>query len=195
MAAGLVFTEFTIAAADRERFAAWHSREHAQERLDVPGVTAVERYVDVADPLHFCCCYRATGMEIYGSPAYAALPERASAMTRAILAGLKGTRFLGETFGVAGGGQGGLMMRLRRAEWTAAEAEACLAAATAELERGTISRMEIGRPGPGGPNVSDVDWIVLLEGATAEALADAAGRLAAGATGPGLFRLEHALRA
>ena len=85
--------------------------------------------------------------------------------------------------------------KVGRAEWTAAEAEACLAAATAELERGTISRMEIGRPGPGGPNVSDVDWIVLLEGATAEALAGAAGRLGAGATGPGLFRLEHALRA
>jgi hypothetical protein len=195
MGAGLVFTEFTIAAADRERFAAWHSNEHARERLDIAGVTAVSRYVGVADPLHFCCLYRATDMGVYSSPDYAALPDRASPLTREILAGLKGIRFLGETVGVAGAGQGGLMRRLRHGTWTMADAEACLAAAASELERGTLSRLEVARPGPGGPNVSDSAWIVILEGATAEGLSYAVSRLGPGLEGEGLFRLEHAITA
>lgn len=193
MGAGLVFTEFTIGAGDRVRFAAWHSNEHARERLDIAGVTAVARYVDVVDPLHFCCLYRATGMEIYGSPAYASLPERASPLTREILAQLKGIRFLGETLAVAGEGQGGLMMRLKRPAWSEGEAAQVIEAAGAELTAGTISRIEIARPGPPAPSVSDLSWIIVLEGATAEGLAQAAGRLGNGATGDGLFRLEHAL--
>jgi hypothetical protein len=193
MAAGLVFTEFTIAGGDRERFAAWHSNEHARERLDIAGVTAVTRYVDVADPLHFCCLYRATDIAVYAGPAYASLPERASQLTRDILAGVKGTRFVGTIFGVAGGGQGGLMMRLRRPEWMAAEAEAVIAAAASELAAGTISRLEVAQPGPPGPNVSDGSWVVVLEGATAEGLAVAAGRIGKGARGEGVFRLEHAM--
>jgi hypothetical protein len=193
MGVGLVFTEFTIAAGDRDRFAAWHSNEHARERLDIAGVTAVARYVDVADPLHFCCLYRATGMEVYGSPTYVSLPDRASALTREILSRLKGIRFLGETLAVAGEGQGGLMMRLKRPTWTDTEAAQAIEAAGAELAAGTISRIEIAKPGPPAPNVSDGNWIIVLEGATGEGLAEVAMRLCAGANGNGLFRLEHAI--
>lgn len=192
MRAGLVFTEFTISPDDRSRFAAWHSREHARERLAVSGVTAVERYVDTLDPLHFCCLYRARDMGVYAGDDYAGLPERASPLTREILSGLKGSRFVGETLATAGEGQAGLMLRIRYAIWTMAEAEACLAKASAELEAGSISRLEVAMPGPGGPNATDGSWLVMLQGATPEGLAEAAVRLT-GTQGGELFRLEHAL--
>ena len=189
---GLVFTEFTIAPADRAQFAGWHSNEHARERLEVPGVIAVERYVDVADPHHFCCLYRATDRAVFTSPGYTSLPERASPLTREITKGVKGTRFLGETFGTTGGGQGGLMMRFRSVVWTTDDASRCLATAAQEVELGTISQAEVARPGPGGPNVDDSEWIIILGGSTVEGLAEAASRVQGQAKGSGLFRLEHA---
>lgn len=190
MRPGLVFTEFTIAPSDRPQFAVWHSHEHARERLGLEGVTQVVRYVDVGDPLHFCCLYRATEMGTYATPAYAGLPDRASPLTREILAGVKGSRFLGETFGAAGEGQGGLMMRLRRSAWSDAEAQAAITATDALLLRGLISRIEVAKPGPGGPNVSDGAWITILEGATPDGLAEAAAVLGGDDT---VFRLEHVL--
>lgn len=192
MRAGLVFTEFTISASDRARFAAWHSNEHARERLDLPGVTEVMRLVDLADPLHFCCLYRATSIGVYATPAYAGLGDRASRLTREILANLKGSRFVGETLGVAGLGHGGLMLRSRRAEWTIAEADATIAAAGDLLDQGLISRIEIAMPGPGGPNISDGAWITLLEGATETGLTEAAASLGTGQE-RAMFRLEHAI--
>ena len=192
MRAGLVFTEFTIAPLDRPRFAAWHSNEHARERLDIAGVTQVVRYVDSDDPLHFCCLYRATGMGIYATPPYAALPDRASPLTRDILSGLKGSRFLGETFSGAGEGHGGLMKRLRRSVWSDAEALEAIAAVDALLRQGMISRIEVAKPGPGGPNASDGAWITILEGATPDGLAEAAATLG-GAQDRAVFRLEHLL--
>ena len=55
-----------------------------------------------------------------------------------------------------------------------------------------LRRAEVARPGPGGPNVDDSEWIIILGGSTVEGLAEAASRVQGQAKGSGLFRLEHA---
>ncbi|MBN9347865.1 MAG: hypothetical protein J0I48_16990 [Devosia sp.] len=193
MTSGVVFAEFTIAAGDRARFAGWHTNEHARERLEIPGVRGVQRYVDIADELHFCCLYRANDVGVFASPGYASLPDRASATTREIASGITGTRFLGEAFGSQGNGQGGLMMRSRRSPWSHQEAEACLAASAEELALGTISRVEILKPGQAGPKVDDLAWIIILEGSTIVGLGEATSRLQTQGKAKEIFRLEHAM--
>jgi hypothetical protein len=194
MAEGVIFAEFTIAAIDRQQMAGWHSHEHISERLEA-GVASAARYVSFEDELHFCCAYRASSAEVFVAPSYLALATNASPLAKQIAAGVKGTRCVGDVVAEVGNGQGGTFTRLRLADWSEVEASAF---ATHVNVTDQLCRMTILRPRRDAPNISDFNWILLIEGAgTPTGLERAAAAIAidigSAQERVDVFRLEHAM--
>jgi hypothetical protein len=199
LGSGLTFTEFTIAPEIAEGFGRWHSDEHAAERLAIDGVRSVRRFVSSSEPLRCACLYRAATSDTFRRPDYLALITSPTPTTKHMLAGISGTRLVGNIARETGMGYGPLACRVRIVidpaddervpEWFDATATALLAS------EGVV-RMMLISPRRELDNVSDPNWIAWIEGYDADAL----GTIAAGGhrvpaslgdITSHLFRLEH----
>lgn len=164
---GLIFAEFTIAPNISTEFGGWHSGEHIAERLPLPGYGSVQRFVSEQDELRFVCLYRAESVETFSSAAYRAVIANPSALTKRMLEGVVGTRFVGEVVRDIGAGFAGRLCRLRIEvlperdddvlAWFDAEAPRLLG------EPGT-TRLILAKPSRAYDLTTDPHWICLIEG-------------------------------
>jgi hypothetical protein len=192
---GLIFTEFNVARDVWAGFRSWHSDEHIAERLAVPGVRSARRYASTTTARHVCAYYRAETVEVFGTPAYQALFAQQSDATQRMTAGiLNGTRFVGEIVDEDGVGYGGFLYRIRISAQPADDAAVAAwydANAATLLDLPGIVRVLLASPRRELPNVSDPNWILLLEGYDPETLASVDQVLAGLTVSTHLFRLEH----
>lgn len=200
--AGLILTEFSIADELVGRFRAWHSDEHIGERLAIEGVRSARRYVSLMDRRAFCAWYQAETADVFASPAYRALFANQSPLTQEMMAGLKGTRFVGDIVHEEGKGYGGLASRLR---FTLDAGDDEVVAAWFEDVSPTlrddpgVQRMTLARPRREAAGVDDPNWLLVLEGAEEASLARISEKVERAVpaevdeVASRLYRLEHLL--
>jgi len=73
-----------IAPADDDLFNTWHSREHVQERVGLPGWQRGSRFKGMERPGRYLLLYDAENTAAFGSEAYYARLRAPTAMSRAI---------------------------------------------------------------------------------------------------------------
>lgn len=164
----------------------WHSHEHMQERVAVPGFTRGRRYSVVGSGPQFLVIYEVSDPEVFTSPAYLARLNNPSEWTRRVMPALRRmNRSLCRVALSSGSGIGRFMQCLRFSPQAAqedhlrcilADEVVALAAAqglcaahllVADRDRSGVATQEASLRG--NPDAV-ADWILLVEGYDATAV-------------------------
>lgn len=93
---------------------AWHTREHIEERLSVPGFLAVSRWVSEGRGPRYMVLYEVSGIDVATSPEYLDRLNAPSAWTQTVMPRFRGmTRGFGEVVARSGIGIGGSAFVMR----------------------------------------------------------------------------------
>jgi len=190
----------------------WHSHEHMQERVAIPGFRLGRRYSAVDSGPRFLVVYEVADASVFISAAYLERLDNPSAWTRQVMPSLRDmNRSLCRVEASSGSGMGRFMQTLRFSPAPREEASlrTILAAEVRTLaaERGLcaahllIADRDISRPPTreaslrGTPDAV-ADWILLIEGYDGEAVArDRSARLRQAGADRGivadLYAIEH----
>lgn len=180
-----------ISAPGREIFHEWHPREHMPERLSIPGFERGRRYVATSADIEFLTLYELASLAVISGPHYKArlnspTPWSVEA-TGHFTSNIRGVCRVAASIGHADGAHVAAM-RFSPAPGASERCEAHLASVTlpevlakpricgAHLAitdvgaSGTQTRLQATR------KIEVPDWIVLIEGASDDAVAEAAAQ-------------------
>lgn len=160
---------------DRFDYDAWLTREHLRERADIPGFLRARRYCGApgTDTQGYFNCYELDDAAVLDSAAYRARVDAPSALTEAMKPALRtSSRGCYEVLASLGDGIGGALATLRFEP--VRTFEATRAAQIAETlyrdRRATGVHLAVERAAGGPPDGTASPHVLLLEGASLEAL-------------------------
>ncbi len=196
---GLLVIWTDVAAPDRADFDEWYNREHLPDRISLPGFRTGRRWQAVRGAPEFLATYETASIEAMREPEYRRRLDHPTPWTQRVMPHFRNTlRGLCEITVRAGAGAGGCVATVRlgpdasqRQPLRAWLAERGLADAAGQA--GVVSAClaeALAATGPAAPSAEQklratpdrvVEWAILIEGTTADAVEHAAQGLLASA--------------
>jgi hypothetical protein len=192
----------------------WHSHEHMQERLAIPGFLRGRRYSVLGSGPQFLVIYEVTDIDVLSSPAYRERLEQPSAWTRKVMPAVRNmNRSLCRVVASSGSGVGRYLQTTRFSPEPGREQEVIdalpLALSTLADEPfltgahvlaadQALSRTPTQERSLRGGQDDVADWVLLVEGFLHDVVAtDRAGGLMAAGANPevisNLYEVQHLL--
>jgi hypothetical protein len=206
-----------VAPEGRDEFYEWHNREHMPERVAIPGFLRGRRYRAIEAAPRYFTLYEAASTAVLAGPHYLERLNNPTPLTRRIIPDYFRNMMRGicDVRVSAGAGEGGYAVTLRFAAVPGREADlerhlAAALPATAEMPMTVGAHLCIADAGASTIETAErkshgaavPDWLIMIEGATAEGAIAACDALLAhdlprhGAQAGvqrGLYQLEFAL--
>jgi hypothetical protein len=190
----LVWTD--VDPAHEADFNKWYDREHMDERVAIPGFLSARRFVRVGGGRKYLALYRTESIQVFDSAAYRRAFANQTPWSVANFQRMRDTvRCVGTIDAQAGAGSGGAAGLIVVAPARLREAQAALGQAV--LRDGIIASYilqpdaRLSTPLPGAAAGALAGAVVILEGTTAPAVADATAEVqrVLGAAESALFQL------
>jgi hypothetical protein len=186
----LIYCDFDGDAGEHDH---WHSNEHLQERLSIPGFLRGTRWARASGSPRYMILYEVAGAGIAASPAYLARLNDPSPWTASIMPRVRRMERGLCTVSASGGyGLGGkaLSMRFQVSKGTESRARASLSTAVHALaSRRGVTSAHLLEPGAPPPMTEEqalrgrdagLGWVLLATGYDTAALDEAASEVLAG---------------